>query len=224
MTGPELSPVLLSLAVSGIASLIVVPAGLLLAHLLSRARRPWQPLLDALVLLPLVLPPSVLGYLLILFLGRRGLLGAWLAEAIGVTLIFTPAGAVAAAAIVALPLFALTARAALDAVPRELQDVAATLGLPPAAVFLRITLPLAWRGVTAGAVLAFARALGEFGATLMFAGAIPGRTETMPLAIYTAWQTGDDRAALAYTGILALCSLGIALGASWLVPRSPEAG
>lgn len=223
MTPDLLQPVLLSLRVALLALALAIPPGLSLAWWLAGAARGGagrnaRRLLEAALLLPLVLPPSVVGYLLIVFLGRGGPIGGVL-DAMGIHLAFTPAAAVIAAAIVALPLLARTAQAAFQSVPAELVDVGRTLGLPPAALFFRIALPAAWRGVVAGAALAFARALGEFGATLMFAGNIPGRTNTMALEIYSAWETGDPRTAWIYVGLLVLTSLAVVAVSSRLSPR-----
>jgi molybdate transport system permease protein len=144
-----------------------------------------------------VLPPTVLGYYLIVLIGRQGWLGRWLQETWGISLIFTWQGAVLAAAVVSLPLIFKSARAAFEEVNPELENAARTLGLSETAVFFRVSLPLAWRGIMAGAMLAFARAMGEFGATLMVAGNLPGKTQTLSLAIYSAVQAGNDTLALA---------------------------
>ncbi len=169
--------------------------GTALAWIFARRRFPGRGALDLAVTLPLVLPPTVTGYYLILLLGRRGLLGGPLHEATGWTVTFTWAACIVAATVMALPLMVKTAQAAISAVDRDYEEAARTLGSTEWDVARRITLPLARKGILAGLVLAFARALGEFGATLMLAGNIPGRTTTMPLAIYTAVSTGDDDAA-----------------------------
>jgi len=212
-------PVLLSLRVAGLAMAFVAPAGIALAFVQARRRYRLRGVVDALVLLPLVLPPSVVGFLLVLLLGRRGPLGALLEASLGVRLVFTPAAAVIASAVVALPILVKTAQPAIEAVPPELEAVARTLGLSPPAVFFRVTLPAAWRGVLAATVLGFARALGEFGATLMFAGNIPGRTNTMPLEIFAAYQGGDDRRAAVYVVVLSALSLLVVAVAARLSPR-----
>jgi molybdate transport system permease protein len=213
-------PVLLSLRVALLALALVGPLGIALAFVQARRRYPLRRLVDALVLLPLVLPPSVVGFLLVLVFGRHGPVGAALESALGVRLVFTPAAAVIASAVVALPILVKTAQPAIEAVPPELEDVARTLGLRPIAVFFRVTLPAAWRGVLAATVLGFARALGEFGATLMFAGNIPGRTNTMPIEIFAAYQAGDDRRAALYVAVLTVLSLVVVLAAARLGPRS----
>ncbi len=212
-------PVLLSLRVAALALAFVAPAGIALAFLQARRRYALRSLVDALILLPLVLPPSVVGFLLVLLFGRRGPAGRLLEAALGVRLVFTPLAAVLASAVVALPILVKTAQPALEAVPPELEAVARTLGLSPGAVFFRVTLPSAWRGVLAATVLGFARALGEFGATLMFAGNIPGRTNTMPLEIFAAYQSGDDRRAALYVAVLSALSVVVVAVAARLAPR-----
>lgn len=219
MEADPIFPILLSLRVALIALAFVAPAGIALAFVQARRRYPLRGLVDALVLLPLVLPPSVVGFVLVLIFGRGGPLGALLEAALGVRIVFTPVAAVIASAVVALPILVKTAQPALEAVPPELEDVARTLGLSPRAVFFRVTLPVAWRGVLAATVLGFARALGEFGATLMFAGNIPGRTNTMPLEIFAASQAGDDRRAALYVAVLSALSIAVVLVAARLSPR-----
>ncbi len=219
---PETSfPIALSLRVASAAMLLVVPLGVGLALLQARRRYPLRRLVDALILLPLVLPPSVVGFLLVLLLGRRGPVGRVLEAWLDVRVVFSPAGAVIASSVVALPILVKTAQPAFEAVPAELERVGRSLGLGPLAVFGRITLPAAWRGVLAASVLAFARAIGEFGATLMLAGQIPGRTNTMPLEIYAAWQGGDDARALLYVGVLSALSLAVVWAAARLGPPEP---
>ncbi|MBD5607823.1 MAG: molybdate ABC transporter permease subunit [Desulfovibrio sp.] len=190
------SPLWISLKVSVVATAIASILGILCAYLLSRRSGPMPAILDSLCALPLVLPPTALGYYLLLLVGRRGLLGAWLHE-MGVNLIFSWKGAVIAAALVVFPLAYKSARAALEQVDPRLEDAARSLGASNFRVFATISLPLAWRGVFAGIMLAFARGMGEFGATLMVAGNIPGKTQTLPLAIYAAFQAGADNLALA---------------------------
>src|SRR5580658_8522792 len=194
--------------------LIAGPLGVGIAWLQARRRYPMKRLVDAVVLLPLVLPPSVVGYFLVIGLGRRGFLGMLLDRGLGVRLVFTPTAAVLASFLVAFPLVVKTAQPALESVPREFEDVGRTLGLSPAAVFFRISLPMAWRGIVAAMALGFARAAGEFGATLMFAGDIPGRTNTMPIEIFDAYRSGDDARALVYVAILTGLSVVVVLLAS----------
>lgn len=191
--GPEfLQPLLLTLKVAGLATVAATVIGVAMAYVLTRWRFALRDFVDAVCTLPLVMPPTVLGYYLLVVIGRRGFLGKWLQEVFGITLMFTWQGAVIAATVVAFPLVFKSARAALEGVGKQYEDAARTLGLGEAAVFLRVSLPLAFRGVVAGTMLAFARALGEFGATLMVAGNLPGRTQTLSLAVYSAVQAGDD--------------------------------
>lgn len=189
------SPLFISLKVALLATAVSFLFAIPMAWRLSRKRGAMPALLDALCTLPLVLPPTVLGYYLILLVGRRGFLGPALAEC-GINLIFSWQGAVVAAAIVIFPLIYKSARAALESVDPGLENAARTLGASEWRVFLGISLPLAFRGIFAGVMLAFARGMGEFGATLMIAGNIPGKTQTLALAIYAAFQADDDRLAL----------------------------
>ncbi len=186
-----LSPLELSLRVASLATLFSFVAATLMVWLLARKRGPLPALLDALCTLPLVLPPTVLGYYLILLVGRRGVFGHWLAD-MGINLIFSWQGAVVAATVVVFPLIYKSARAALEQVDPHLENAARTLGSSEWRVFVSVSLPLAWRGIFAGLMLAFARGMGEFGATLMIAGNIPGKTQTLALAIYDAFQAGND--------------------------------
>lgn len=194
MTG-IFEPLRLSILVALCSTVLVGIAGTALAYVFARKRFPGRGALDLVVTLPLVLPPTVTGYYLIVLFGRRGLLGGPLYDATGWSVTFTWIACVIAATVMALPLMVKTSQAAIASVEREYEDAARTLGKSEWQVALRITLPLARRGILAGLVLAFARALGEFGATLMLAGNIPGRTTTMPLAIYTAVATGEEAAA-----------------------------
>src|SRR5277367_2411271 len=213
-------PILLSLRVAALALAFIAPAGVSLAFVQARYRYPLRRLVDALVLLPLVLPPSVVGFFLVVVFGRRGPVGGLLEAALGVRVVFTPAAAVIASAMVALPILVKTAQPAIEAVPFELEAVGRTLGLPPLSVFFRVTLPCAWRGVLAATVLGFARAVGEFGATLMFAGDIPGRTNTMPIEIFAAFQAGDDQRTATYVVVLTALSILVVAVAARLGPRS----
>lgn len=184
-------PLLLTLRVSLIATLLSVSVGLALAWWLARRQFRGKALVDALLMQPLVIPPSVLGYYLLVVFGRGSWPGRLLEDVFGVTLVFTWRGAVLAAFVTSLPLFLKPARAALEAVEPRLETAARLLGKSEPVVFCTITLPLAWRGLVAGAMMAFARAVGDFGATLMIAGNIPGRTQTMSIAVYDAVQAGD---------------------------------
>ena len=215
-------PILLSLKIGLISLLLVTPPGLAIAWVQARRRYKLRPLVDALILLPLVLPPSVVGFFLVVLMGRQGLVGGFLESFFGLRLIFTPTAAVIASSIVALPLLVKTVQPAIEAVPVELEQVGRSLGLGPRSLFFRVTLPSAWRGVLAGLVLGFARALGEFGATLMFAGNIPGSTNTMPLEIFAAYQAGDDSRALLYVFVLTSFSIAVVYVASRLNNRLEE--
>lgn len=214
----SLPALLLSLKVAGWATAINLLLGVGVGYLLARRRFPGRELLDSLMTLPMVLPPTVLGYYLLVVIGRRGPLGAWLHENFGINLIFTWQGAVIAAVIVAFPLVFKPARAAFESVDRQMEDAGRVLGLSELAIFFRITLPLAWRGILAGLLLAFARALGEFGATLMVAGSIPGKTQTLSIAIYEAVQAGQDDVANQMVIITSLVCISLLLLAGWLAP------
>ncbi len=215
-------PVTLSLQTAVLALALVTPVGLLLAWLQARRSYPLRSVVDALILLPLVLPPSVVGYFLVVLFGRRGLLGQWLDQVLDIRLIFSPAAAVIASALVALPLLVKTAQPAIEAVPLELEHVGSSLGLTSVQVFFRITMPMAWPGIAAALVLAFARAIGEFGATLMFAGNVPGRTNTMPIEIFTAYQAGDDSRAMLYVAVLTVISCLVVFVAARLGPSRAQ--
>lgn len=208
----------LSLKVAGFATAINLLLGVAVGYCLARCRFPGRDLLDTLLTLPMVMPPTVLGYYLLVVIGRRGALGAWLHEQFGINLIFTWQGAVIAASVVAFPLVFKPARAAFEAVDSQLEQAARVLGVSEAGVFFRVTLPLAWRGVMAGALLAFARALGEFGATLMVAGNIPGKTQTLSIAVYDAVQAGQDETANVLVLITSAVCIAVLLSAQWLAP------
>jgi len=195
LTDPAvLTALRLSLITATLATALCVLVGVPLAWLLAQPGLPGRSVLRALVTVPLVLPPVVGGVALLLVLGRRGLIGAWLDDVFGVTLPFTPAAVVLAEAFVALPFLVLSVEGALRAADRRYEEAAATLGAGRWTVFRRVTLPLVAPGVLAGAVLAWARALGEFGATITFAGSFPGRTQTMPIAVYLALETNPEAA------------------------------
>lgn len=173
-------------------------AGLALAWVLARRDFPGKHVVETLATLPMVLPPTVVGFLLVLLLGRNGPIGKPLYDLTGWSIMFTWQAAVVAAAVVAFPLMVRPARAAIEAVDREYERVASTLAQTPLQIALKVTLPLAWKGILAGLVLAFSRALGEFGATMMLAGNIPGRTTTLTLDVYRSFAAGHDgRAAIA---------------------------
>ncbi len=197
----------LSLLIVSAATIIVGVSGLAFAYLLAKFDFKGKELLDAVLTMPLVLPPTVTGYYLIILLGRNGIIGGFIYEFTGWTIVFTWQGAVIAATVVSLPLMIKAARASIESVNPNYEIASYTLGKSKIETFLRITLPLAKRGIFAGLVLSFARALGEFGATLMIAGNIPGKTQTMPLAIYEAVASGDDRRAQMLALILTAISI-----------------
>lgn len=208
----------LSLKVAGWATAINLVVGIAVGYALARLRFPGRDLLDTLLTLPMVMPPTVLGYYLLVLMGRRSWLGAWLYEHFGINLIFTWQGAVIAAALVAFPLVFKPARAAFEAVDSQLEQAARVLGISELGIFFRVTLPLAWRGIMAGVLLAFARALGEFGATLMVAGSIPGKTQTLSIAVYEAVQAGQDDVANILVLITSLVCVVALLTAGRLAP------
>ena len=208
----------LSLKVALWATAIALVVGVAVGFALARVRFPGRELVDSVLLLPMVLPPTVLGYYLLVLVGRRGWLGAWLESSLGIRLVFTWQGAVIAAAIVAFPFVCKSARAAFESVDAQLEEAATVLGLAPAAVFFRVTLPLAARGILAGVLLAFARALGEFGATLMVAGSIPGQTQTLSIAVYEAVQAGQDGLANVLVAITSATCIAVLLLAGRFAP------
>lgn len=212
----DLAPLWLSIQVAALATLLVIIVGLPVAYGLARWSFPGKGLLLGLLVLPLVLPPTVLGYYLLQVFGRRAPLGFWLEETWGFSIVFHWSGAVLASAVSGFPLFLLPARAAFAGVDPALEDVARLLGRRETSVFLNVTLPLAWPGLASGAVLAFVRGLGDFGATLMVAGDIPGLTRTASIAIYDAVQRND----LALAGQLTLWVSTIAIAALWAVQRT----
>ncbi|MBB5053133.1 molybdate transport system permease protein [Afipia massiliensis] len=211
----DLSPedwtaILLSLRVAAVATLVATPLGIAVAWLLARREFWGKAALDALVYLPLVLPPVVTGYLLLLTFGRKGLVGAWLADTLGIVFAFRWTGAALACGVMSFPLLVRPIRLSIEAVDRKLEQAASTLGAAPWRVFLTVTLPLALPGIVAGMVLGFAKAIGEFGATITFVSNIPGETQTISAAIYSLTQTPDgDTAALR----LVIVSIAIAMAA-----------
>ncbi|WP_337226008.1 molybdate ABC transporter permease subunit [Proteus terrae] len=213
----EWQAIILSLRVSTIAVIISLPFGIFMAWLLVRVRFPGKSLLDSIIHLPLVLPPVVVGYLLLISMGRRGFIGEWLYDWFGFSFTFSWRGAALASAVVAFPLMVRAIRLALEAVDQRMEQAARTLGASPIRVFFTITLPLSMPGIIAGIVLAFARSLGEFGATITFVSNIPGETRTIPLAMYTLIETPGaemDAARLCVIAIiLALVSL---MASEWL--------
>nr|WP_250156573.1 molybdate ABC transporter permease subunit [Vibrio alginolyticus] len=203
---------MLSLKVGAYAVLWLIPLGVFLAWLLSRKTFFGKSILDSLIHLPLVLPPVVIGYLLLISLGRQGLLGKWLYENLGVVFSFNWKGAVVACIVVALPLMVRSVRLSLDSVDSKLEHAASTLGASPLKVFLTVTLPLTIPGIITGTMLSFARSLGEFGATISFVSNIPGETQTIPLAMYNFIETPGAEMQAAR-----LCIISIALALSTLM-------
>jgi molybdate transport system permease protein len=216
------SPVLLSLRVGLSALAVIFVLGTLAARAMTRRHFPGKDVVDGLLVLPLVLPPVVTGFLLLVLLGRNGPVGRFLEGAFGVRLLFTLHAAVLAAVVVAFPLMYQSAKAAFQSVDARLEDAARTLGAGEARVFLTVTLPLAWPGLVAGTVLSFARSLGEFGATVMVAGNIPGETTTVPLAIFFLADAGDLRAAGIYALVISALSMGMVVALNvWTRRRRP---
>jgi molybdate transport system permease protein len=192
-----MDPIILSLKVASLAVCIVFVFGIAIARYMARKDFIGKNIIESIIILPMVLPPTVLGYGMLILLGKRGFLGQILMEQFGIQIIFTWWAAALASAVVSFPLMYQSAKASFASVDIFLEQAARTLGTGEMRIFLTITLPLAWPGILAGLVLAFARALGEFGATLMVAGNIPGKTQTIPLAIYSAVESGDDEVAKA---------------------------
>lgn len=211
-------PLALTLKVAGWATVLNLLFGVGVAYAMSRRRFWGREFIDALLTLPMVMPPTVLGYYLLVLIGRRGPFGAWLHDTFGIHLIFTWQGAVIAASVVAFPLVFKSARAAFEAVEPQFAQAARVLGLGEAAIFFRVTLPLAWRGILAGTLLAFARATGEFGATLMVAGSIPGKTQTLSVAVYEAVQAGQDDIANFLVAITSITCIAVLMAAGRLAP------
>ncbi len=219
-TPEDWSIVLLSLKVAAVAVAGMLPVAFGIAYALARWRFPGRLLLDAIVYLPLVLPPVVTGWLLLLAFGHNGPIGRLLEQWFGISFVFRWTGAALAAAIMALPLMVRAIRLSIEGIDRRLEAAARTLGATPGRAFLDVTLPLSLPGVIAGAVLGFARSLGEFGATITFAASVPGETQTLPLAIYAALQRPDGEAAVTRLAILSvLLSLGAVMVAEMLVRR-----
>lgn len=222
LTPEEWQALALSAKVAGVATLLCLPAGIALAWVLARREFRGKLLIEALVQLPMVLPPVVPGYLLLLLLGTQGPVGGWLQVEFGIVLAFTWKGAVLASAVMAFPLMVQPVRLAFRMIDQRLEQAASTLGATPWRVFLSISLPLALPGIVAGAMLCFSRSLGEFGATMAFVGNIPGETRTLPLAIYSYTHLPDgEAAALRLTGLSILLAFA-ALIASQLISRRTE--
>jgi len=219
LTPEEWTAILLSLRVAGVAVLASLIPGIAVAYLLSRVRFPGRLLVEGLVYLPLVVPPVVVGYLLLLLFGRRGPLGEFFEEWLGLTFAFSWRGAVLAAAVMGFPFLVRAVRLSLDAVDPGLEAAARTLGSGRWRVFFTVTLPLIAPGILAGAILSFAGALGEFGATITFVASIPGETTTIPLSIYRAVQSVGGEAAAARLAAISVVLALLALAASELLAR-----
>ena len=219
MLDAALTPLWLTLKIAAWATLLAAAVGVAAGLLLAKVRFPGRDVVDALLLLPMVMPPTVLGYYLLVVFGRKSAFGHWLEASLGVQLVFTWQGAALAAAVVGFPLVFKAARTAFEAIPADLENAGRTLGYREWTVFTRITFPLAWRGIAAGSMLAFARALGEFGATLMVAGNIPGRTQTLSIAIYEAVHAGDDALANSLVLVASLVCSVLLVSASFVVRR-----
>ena len=218
----DLAPLLLSLQIATLATIVSAIAGVGLATLLANVRFPGRDLVDVAVTAPIVLPPTVLGYYLLVAVGRRSFIGHAFEDIFGSPIVFTRTGAVLAATVGALPLVVKTGRAALEGVDATLVRAARTLGASPARAFLTVQLPLAGRGIVAALMLAFARSLGDFGITLMVAGDIPGETQTASLAIYDAIQEHRDRAALVMVVALTAIAIAILYGVNKLTARATD--
>ncbi len=207
--------------IAALSTLAILPFGVALAWLLARRDWPGKSLVETLIALPLVIPPVATGLILLKLLGRRGVLGGWIERTFGWEIVFTWRGVVVATAVMSFPLLVRTARVAFEGVNPRLEQVARTLGAGPWRVFATVTLPLAARGLVAGAVLAFARALGEFGATFMVAGFIPGKTATLALSIYHLVQLGRDGEAYGLLAISAVLAFGAVWCSEWFLRRRP---
>lgn len=215
----------LSIRVAGVATLASLPFGIVTALMLARGRFPGKTLLDGIVHLPLVLPPVVTGYVLLLLFGRRGPVGAWLEQSFGIVFSFRWTGAALACAIMGFPLMVRAIRLTIEAIDHRLEQAAGTLGASPLWVFATVTLPLALPGIIAGAVLCFAKALGEFGATITFVSNIPGETQTIPAAIYNYTQVpGGDAGALRLSIIAVVIALGALVASEMLARRTSARG
>jgi len=219
LSDADWTAILLSLRVASVATIVSLPLGVALAYILARCRFPGRTLLDGIIHLPLVMPPVVTGYLLLLSFGRKGPIGSFLDQCCGLVFSFRWTGAALAAAVTGLPLLVRAIRLTIEGLDRRLEQAAGTLGARPLFVFATVTLPLAAPGILAGSILSFAKALGEFGATITFVSNIPGETQTIPSAIYSFTQVpGGDASALRLTAVSIAISL-VALIASEILAR-----
>jgi molybdate transport system permease protein len=213
---------LFTLGIALLSTLLILPPGVALGWFLARRRWPGKAVVETLVALPLVIPPVATGLILLKLFGRRGPLGLLIQNVFGVDIVFTWKAVVIATAVMSFPLLVRSARVAFEEVPQRLEGVGRTLGAGPWRVFFAISLPLAKRGLLAGSVLAFARALGEFGATVMIAGMIPGETITLALGIYHEVQLGHDDAALALVVVSVALAFGAVVASEWFMRRKPR--
>jgi molybdate transport system permease protein len=221
LTPEDWTAILLSLRIAVVSTAVALPFGIAIAYLLARKSFWGKSLIDAVVHLPLVLPPVVTGYLLLITFGRRAPVGAFLDRTLGIVLSFRWTGAALACGVMAFPLMVRAIRLSIEAIDARLEDAAATLGARPAWVFATVTLPLALPGIIAGVMLAFARALGEFGATITFVSNIPGETQTISAAIYTLTQVpGGDRAALSLVVVAVIISIAALVASEWFARRA----
>ncbi|WJY28337.1 MULTISPECIES: molybdate ABC transporter permease subunit [Sporosarcina] len=216
----DMHPLLLSVKVAAISTVIVFIFGVFLAHLFAKHRFFGKSVLESLFLLPLVLPPTVVGFGLLLLFGKKGWIGSWLLETFDIQIVFTWTAAVIASVVVSFPLMYQSAAAAFENLDGKLEDAARTMGASEWRVFRTVTFPLAWPGLLAGLILSFARGLGEFGATLMLAGYIPGRTDTMPMAIYFAVEAGQMENASFWVIIITALGFSIILWLNWWSRRN----
>ncbi len=219
MTGDEWQIIYFTTWVSALSVLLILPAGLAMAWLLARYDWRGKSILETLIALPLVMPPVATGLILLKVLGRRGPVGGFLHEQFGIEVVFTWRAVLVALGIMSLPLLVRSARIAFEEVDPRLEQIARTLGAGAGRVWLTISFPLALRGIIGGALLAFARALGEFGATIMIAGNIPGQTSTLSLAIFQAVQLGDDTQAFRLLGVSVALAFGAVFASEWLLRR-----
>ncbi|ADH97872.1 molybdate ABC transporter permease subunit [Salisediminibacterium selenitireducens] len=205
----SLFPLFLSLRVALTATVLAILIGIPIAYFLHKSQNRFSTLLDTLITLPIVLPPTVLGYYLLVLLGRNSSIGRFLEDSFGITIVFTPTGAVIAALVVSIPFMIKSAKTAFSSVEDDILHSAEILGRSKLNIFLTVTIPLAWRGIVAGISMTFARALGDFGATLMVAGSIPNETMTMPIAIYDALLAGDRVMANTLVAIMTIVAVTI---------------
>lgn len=219
-----LSPIILSLKIASIATIFSFVLGIFFAYIINKKNIRGKNIWETLLILPMILPPSVTGYILLIAFGKRGLIGAFLLDQFGIQIVFTWVGAAIAACIVSLPLMYQNAKAAFTNLDPIYEQAGRTLGSSELKIFLTIVIPLSWPGIMSGTVLAFARAIGEFGATLMIAGNIPGRTQTIPTAIYYAVESGETEVANLLVLIMTLFSFILIFGLNFWLKSKNYAG